>query len=406
MLKKQHLIAALFLLAAWVVMAGEEPNGSQAVELNPSHPDVYVVQKGDTLWDISARFLKSPWLWPEVWHANPQIKNPHLIYPGDRISLVYVDGQPQLYLERGHPTVKLGPKAHAIDHNQAIPAIPLDEIKPFLEDLRILSDEQIDTAPYVVALEDGHVMGASPYHIYVRNLNARPGAVYTVAHPTVTYYDVPLHYPWEESEARETRSKEWRLDSPHTLDRVLSRFWKNYIDRTYWENVKVLGHEVADIATATVVRTSKDVTTLKITDNKQEVRKGDLILPPVHNQYNPFFFPKPGKVNDNNVRIVALNNAIFRAGKRQVVAINRGSRHGIQVGDVFQVNRPEKTIRDEVKHPKGDFKALIKPSEAQVTLPEESVGHVMVFRTTPYISYAIVTEGKRGVKLYDYVRTP
>lgn len=406
MLKKQHLIAALFWLAAWAAFAGEEPASSQGVELNPSHPDVYVVQKGDTLWDISARFLKSPWLWPEVWHANPQIENPHLIYPGDRISLVYVDGKPQLRLERGHPTVKLGPQARAIDHDQAITAIPLDAIKPFLEDLRILSDEELKNVPYVVAISEDRVMGASPYPIYVRNLDAHPGETFAVAHPTVTYYEVPLHYPWDESDERAVKSREWRLSSPHTLDQVLGRFWKNYIDRTYWENVKVLGHEVADIATAKVTNVDKDVATLMIHDGKQEVRAGDLILPLNNHQYNPYFFPKPGKVNDDNVRVVALNNALFRAGKWQVVAINRGSTSGVQVGDVFQVNRPEKLIRDEVMHPKGDLKTLFKPAKAMVTLPEEYVGHIMVFRTTPHISYAIITEGKRPVKLYDYVRTP
>ncbi len=406
MLKKSHLIAALFLLAGWGALAGEEPAHSEAVELNPSHPDIYVVQKGDTLWDISARFLKSPWLWPEVWHANPQIENPHLIYPGDRISLVYVDGKPQLRLERGHPTVKLGPQMRTIDHNQAITAIPLDAIRPFLKDLRVLSDEQLKDVPYVVAMQEDRVMGAPPHHIYVRNLDARVGEEYAVAHPTVTYYEVPLHYPWDESDERIVKSTEWQLKSPHTLDAVLGRFWKNYINRTYWDNVEVLGHEVADVATAKVVHVDKDVTTLEIYDPKQEVRAGDLILPANNYQYNPFFFPKPGTVNDDNVRIVALNNALFRAGKRQVVAISRGSSDGIRVGDVFQVNRPEKVIRDRIMHPEGDLKTLFKPSKARVTLPEEPVGHIMVFKTTPRISYAIITDGKRPVKLYDYVRTP
>lgn len=406
MLKKQHLIAALFLLAGWAALAEKEPAGSQEIALNPSHPDVYVVQKGDTLWDISARFLKSPWLWPEVWHANPQIENPHLIYPGDRISLVYVDGKPQLRLERGHPTVKLGPQARVIEHNQAITAIPLDAVQPFLKDLRILSDKQLKNIPYVVAMEEERIMGVSPYTIYVRNLDAHPGETFTVAHPTVTYYDVPLHYPWEDSNERAVKSRDWRLESEHTLGAVLGRFWKNYINRTYWDNVKILGHEVADIATAKVVNVDRDVTTLQVSDNRHEVRTGDLILPPNHHQYNPYFFPKPGKINDDNVRIVALSNALFRSGKGQVVAISRGANHGIQVGDVFQINRPEKIIRDNVMHPKGELKTLFSPSKAKVRLPEEYVGHIMVFRTTPNISYALVTESKRPIKMFDYVRTP
>ncbi len=407
MLKKQHLIAALFLLACWAVAAQEnQASNNGGVQLNPTHPDIYVVQKGDTLWDISARFLKSPWLWPEIWHANPDIENPHLIYPGDRISLVYVGGKPQLRLERGHRTVKLSPQKRIIDHDQAVTAIPLEAVRPFLEDLHILSDEQRKNSPYVVSISEGRVMGAPPYTIYVRNLKAHPGQTVTVARPTLTYYEVPLHYPWETSSKRAVRSKEWSLESPYTLDAVLGRFWKNYIDRTYWDSVTILGHEVANIASGTVIRVSEDVATVRIDTSIQEVRNGDLVLPERQEQYNPFFFPKPGQVNDNNVRIVALNNALFRAGKWQVVAISRGSRDGVEIGDVFQVNRPERMVRDEVMHPKGELSTLLKPKKAMIKLPEEYVGHIMVFKTTPRISYAIITEGKRPIKLFDYVRNP
>ena len=107
---------------------------ADTVKLNPNHPDKYVVVKGDTLWDISGRFLTNPWQWPEIWHANPQIANPHLIYPGDIISLVYIDGQPRLVLKRGSGTFKMTPQGRIISLDQAIPTIPLDAIKQFLMD--------------------------------------------------------------------------------------------------------------------------------------------------------------------------------------------------------------------------------------------------------------------------------
>lgn len=247
MFKKQHLIIALligFIFSAY----------AQEVELNPSHPDTYVVQKGDTLWDISAVFLKSPWLWPEIWHANPQIENPHLIYPGDQVNLVYLDGKPALTVNRSRPTVKMGPKVRDIDHDSAIQTIPLKDIEPFLRRLRILNKEDIDLAPYVVAAEEDRNVSATNDQIYVRGLkNARQGDRLAIVRPTVVYREIPTDYPWETSDTHEIESIEWQKSSAYTTTAVMSRFWKNHIDRTYWENVKILGYEVADTGVAEVV---------------------------------------------------------------------------------------------------------------------------------------------------------
>jgi len=401
MFKKQHLMVALlmgFMLSVY----------AQDVELNAAHPEHYVVQKGDTLWDISAVFLKSPWLWPEIWYANPQIENPHLIYPGDEINLVYIDGKPALTVNRSHPTVKLGPEVRSISHDQAIETIPLKDIEPFLRELRILNKEDIDLAPYVVSAEEGRTISATGNLIYVRGLqNVRQGDHVAIVRPTVIYREIPLDYPWETSDRHKVESVEWKKSSPHTTDAVMSRFWKNYIDRTYWESVKVLGYEVADTGIAEVTRVnSGEVTTLKIIDSKTEVKSGDLVLPIDEFNYNPYFMPKAGTVDDENIRVVALNNALFGSGRRQIIAISNGYDQGVQVGDVYSVYSPEQVIRDEVMHPKNDLKTLFRPSKAKVTLPMEYSGHIMVFKTFENISYAIITEGNRQVKLYDYVKLP
>ncbi len=401
MFKKQHLI--ITLLIGFIFSAS-----AQEVELNPSHPDTYVVQKGDTLWDISAVFLKSPWLWPEIWHANPQIENPHLIYPGDQINLVYLDGKPAITVNRSHPTVKLGPKVRDIDHDSAIETIPLKDIEPFLRRLRVLNKEDIDLAPYVVAAEEDRNISATSDQVYVRNLkNARQGDRLAIVRPTVIYREVPTDYPWETSDTHEIESIEWQKSSAYTTTAVMSRFWKKYIDRTYWENVKVLGYEVADTGVAEVVRVgTDDITTLKIIEVDTEVKKGDLILPIDSFNFDPYFQPRAAEVNDDNIRVVALNNALFGSGRRQIVAISNGSENGVSVGDVFSVHSPERVIRDEVMHPKEDLKTLFKPSKAMVTLPMELAGHIMVFKTFDYVSYAIITDGNRPIKLYDYVKLP
>jgi hypothetical protein len=401
MFKKQHLIIA-FLIGFIFVAQAEE------VELNPAHPDTYVVQKGDTLWDISAVFLQSPWLWPEIWHANPQIENPHLIYPGDVINLIYLDGKPALTVNRSHPTVKLGPSVRAIDHNDAIETIPLKDIEPFLKKLRILSKEDVDLAPYVVETEEQRVLAATDNYIYVRNLrNVRQGDRFAIVRPTVIYREVPTDYPWETSDTHEIESVEWQKSSAFTTTAVMSRFWKKYIDRTYWENVKILGYEVADTGIAEVVKVnSEDITTMNIVDVNTEVKTGDLILPIDDFNFDPYFMPKAGTVDDENIRVVALNNALFGSGRRQIVAISTGREDGVSVGDVFAVYSPEKVIRDEVMHPKNDLKTLFKPSKAKVTLPMVLAGHVMIFKSFDHISYAIITDGNRPVKLYDYVKIP
>ncbi|HHL32629.1 MAG TPA: LysM domain-containing protein, partial [Oceanospirillales bacterium] len=379
------------------------------IELNPTHPDTYTVQRGDTLWDISARFLKSPWVWPEVWHANPQIENPHLIYPGDEITLVYLDGKPTLQLSRGHPTVKLSPKGRSISHDKAIPTIPLRDIKPFLRKLRILSEEEVENAPYVVSIGEGHLKGTKPNLLYVRNLDARQGDVYAVVRPTVIYRDVPVHYPWGTSpyKERKTESLKWKKTSTSTGKAVAARFWKKYINRTYWESVNVLGYEVADIATAVVTRAGTgDVTTMKVSGNIFEIDEGDLIIPVNDVNFDAFFQPKAARITDDNIRIVALNNAMFRSGKFQIVAISRGMVDGVSNGDVFDVNRPERVIRDEVMHPKNDLKTFFRPSKANVVLPEEFLANIMVFKTFDHISYALIVEGNRPIKLFDLVRAP
>ncbi|MDB9949335.1 LysM peptidoglycan-binding domain-containing protein [Porticoccaceae bacterium] len=132
------------------------PNSSSPSALiNEDVPDSYTVVPGDTLWDISALFLKDPWMWPEIWHANQQIDNPHLIYPGDVISLVYINGVPQLKIVRSRE-VKLSPEIRSLDHGDAISALPLNVISTFLSKTRVTDNATLNGAPYVLG-------GAEPY---------------------------------------------------------------------------------------------------------------------------------------------------------------------------------------------------------------------------------------------------
>src|SRR5690554_4306731 len=156
---RKTLLALVLLAAGGIAQAN--------VELNSNHPDQYTVVKGDTLWDISGKFLRQPWKWPEIWHANPQVKNPHLIYPGDVLSLVYIDGKPRLVLNRGTGgTIKLSPGIRKTPMAEAIPSIPLEAINSFLLSNRIIdSKEKFEDAPYVVAGSAERVL--SGHYVYL-----------------------------------------------------------------------------------------------------------------------------------------------------------------------------------------------------------------------------------------------
>ena len=162
----KHIVCSLLL---YIVSAGLML--AQAVELNPDHPNSYEVVKGDTLWDISSKFLSDPWSWPEIWHVNPAIENPHLIYPGDIIRLGFVDGKPVLSLERGRPTIKLSPNKRATPINQAIPTIAVGAIEPFLIRPRVLTQEDIDSAAYIVASENNRLVSGAGSKLYARELD-------------------------------------------------------------------------------------------------------------------------------------------------------------------------------------------------------------------------------------------
>ena len=203
-----------------------------AVELRGDHPDSYVVKRGDTLWDISARFLKKPWLWPEIWQANPQIKNPHLIYPGDVISLAYLD--------RVAARVQAGERTAS-----PVNAVPLEEIEPFLRDTRMVSD--IDSLPYVVGLEENRLRGVRGHVAYVRGLEGiAPGQRYLVVRPEKRYRMVEragLCCDLFQSQDLDARGR------PGPDDGTL---WSNAVFPS--KNTEFMGYELVTQTTGTVTR--------------------------------------------------------------------------------------------------------------------------------------------------------
>src|SRR4051812_8279923 len=228
-----------------------------AVEMRGDHPDTYVVQRGDTLWDIAGRFLKRPWLWQEIWQANPQINNPHLIYPGDVISLAYLD----------RVAVQPGPRNEA-----AINAVPLAQVEPFLKNLRVV--DQFDQMPYVVGLEDDRLRGAEGQVAYVRGLaGAQPGQRYAVVRPTQRYTRLD----------RTVCCDIFHKDDLDFRGRRLIDFQNYWTDAvTPDKGSELLGFELMQVTTGTITRGEVGgikASTLLLDDEGREARIGDRLVP-------------------------------------------------------------------------------------------------------------------------------
>ena len=373
-----------------------------AVELRADHPDTYVVQKGDTLWDISARFLKSPWYWPEIWQANPQIENPHLIYPGDVISLVYIDGSPHLVVDAAprEPQVAIdnGPQMRDDGESEAIPALPYAAVREFLSRPHMLSEEDYEAAPYVVGLEENRLRGVEKGLIYARNLggDVEVGQRMLIVRPTLVYRDVPDGWLWQRDKRR-VKGSQW-----------------SYSDQWHWSFSEwiatrghVLGHEVLEIGNATVSAVGEPAT-IYVTQADMEIRKGDLLLPAEDAlAYDLNFYPRPPKSVPDNMRVVAFTGSgLTASGPNDVVVLTRGAQDGIEAGEVFSIYQPGAIINDEVAYPKGGVRAFFNPRDKMMTLPDEFVGHVMVFRTFDHISYGLVMSAIRPVYLGAHLREP
>lgn len=319
------------------------------VALNPDHPDRYVVVKGDTLWDISAKFLKYPWHWPEIWQVNPQVENPHLIYPGDELTLVYRDGRPVLELSRGQQTYKLSPEMREIRVDEAIHTIPLSIIRPFLTKPRVVGAEVLDAAPYVVATSDERLLSGAGDVVYAKGI----------------------------------------ID-PQQNEFNVFRGGKVYFDPNTGEE---LGVEAIYTGDATV-KEPGEISTLGLTYTNREVMVGDRLLPVEDEDFELNFIPRaPSQPMEG--MIISVFDGVSQVGQYQIIVLNLGTRDGLESGHVLSVYKAGKTIRD----------AVSEDRKAMVTLPDEHAGEALVFKLYEKVSYAIVMKATTSMHLFDKVRS-
>jgi len=365
---------------------------AQDVSVRSDHPDRYVVVKGDTLWDISGRFLDQPWQWPAIWHANPHIENPHLIYPGDELSLVYVDGVPQLRLNR-EGTEKLSPAIRVVDRGAPINAIPLDRLAPFLRDVRVLSPSEFEGLPYIVANEVDRLTATYSDQTYARNLNARVGDEFVVAR-LYSIYDQTKNDGIRRVLPRRNWQQVPNMKNPNET------LWN---DTAPWDKraKNPVGYELVEVSRVRVNQQSGDISVLDIVRDRTEVKEGDYILPLDSRGYDDYFQPHAMDSVPEGLRILSTKDALYGVGHYQIVALNGGSNQGIESGHVFSVFRPGRTVDDRVGFRWGSF-----DEKSEVELPDQFHALVMVFRTFGDISYAMVLDGDNLVRAFDELRHP
>jgi len=342
-----------------------EPESSQSVIYEPEYPETYIVQKGDTLWDISSVFLRDPWHWPEIWFKNPQVENPHLIYPGDQLAIIYIGGEKFVQIARrgadgkilstggttGMKIVKLSPRIRTQSIDANIPSIPIDSIRHLLSRPLIIDEEELNKAAYVLSSVDAHLINSVNDKLYVRKLDTTSGSGrYQIFRPNKALHD------------------------PVTDE--------------------LLGYEAIYVG-ETKLLLGGDPATVLVTNSEREILRDDRILPINNTNFERDFFPKP-PVTQVRGEVVSLLDAISMIGRYQTIAINLGSRNGVESGNLLEIKRPGDVIPDLAE----------EDPTFRVKLPDERIGMVMIIRSFEKMSYALVMEAIRPVVVTDYVQSP
>ena len=359
-----------------------------AQTMRGDHPDTYVVVRGDTLWDIAGRFLQRPWLWPEIWQANPQIQNPHLIYPGDVISLAYLN----------RVTATPGPREATA---QPIDAIPLSDVEAFLKDLRVV--DSFEHLPYVVSLEEDRLRGTQGQVAYIRGLpDAAAGQRYAVVRPTVRYTHLEragLCCDLFHKDDLDYRGR-------RTLD--FQQYWTNVVMPD--KGQELLGYELQRVNVGTITRGEVggiQASTLLLDETGREVRVGDRLIPVDAQPYDLQFFPHAPaqQLEYGRARVLAVADTLSHGGPRDVVVLSVGAREGVDNGTVFSMWREGTQAIDRVeKGPDRDADTVF--FENKVRLPDEFAGHAMVFRTYDKVSYALVMDSIKPTKIGYHLKHP
>ncbi len=345
-------------------------------ELTPNAPERYTVKRGDTLWAIAGIYLKTPWKWPALWGMNQNdIRNPHLIYPGQVLVLTRsggrarlglasgVEGLPEQKLLANLPDQKLSPRVRSEPLlPTAIASIDLGNLRHFLSQPLVVDEATIQNSGYVLTGPESRVFSAKGDAFYARGL-AAGGA-------TNTDNKYQLYRPGKP------------LRDPDTG--------------------LLVAYEAFYLGTAEVLKPG-DPTQLKITDSKEEIARGDRLIPYVREPELTAVPRAPEK--PVRARVMSSYNGVEYAGSNMVVTLNKGRNAGLEIGHVLAIWRTGDRVVDNEVQPKG-FWAKLKNEKTIVQLPDEQYGQVIVFRVFDKVAYALVVGTTLPVKVGDTVTQP
>ena len=337
---------------------------AETVVYEPQSPKTYIVQEGDTLWDISSVFLRDPWFWPEIWFKNPQVENPHLIYPGDTLAIVYVGGERKIQLlsrgeqgsvlaqtEGGLKVVKVNPRVRTQSIDATIPSIPIESIRHLLERPMIIDEDTLNDSAYILSSLDNHLINSINDKLYVRKLDTTKGiGRYHIYRPNRALFD------------------------PITNE--------------------LLGYEALYVGESRLLLKG-DPASVRVTSSEREILRDDRVMPMDNNSFERDFFPKPPRSRVSG-EIVSLVNSISKSGAFQTIAINLGNRDGVESGNILRIRRNGDTLPDKNE----------KDPQFTVKLPDEQIGMAMVIRSFEKLSYALIMEADMPISIKDYVESP
>ena len=336
-----------------------------SVPLAANAPSSYVVQRGDTLWGIAAKFLNEPWYWPEVWYLNPEVKNPHRIYPGDTLRLVYDgEGHPQIRVERGE-AVRLSPQVRSTPLDESIPAIPFDVVAAFMSKPTVVSAEDVKGLPYVVGIGDTRPVAGVGDVLYARGLDGvEPGIRYNLVHIGEVLKDP--------------------------------------------DDGQVIGYEGVFAGVGRVERAGgpgkDDLTKLLLIQSARETLLGDRL---VRDQLEvPLDFVPHPPAQKVAGRIVASVGGTTVIGQYHVIAINRGKRDGLEPGHVLAIWQTGDLVKDRGPGGASNTNQFNEPFKPNVRLPSEHAGTMMVFKTYDRMSYGLVMLAQNQMHVGDVVKNP
>jgi len=345
MTRRRHFRTTVFLVLALVFGLAR----AEVVAINPDINAEYVVKKGDTLWDISAYYLENPWEWPQIWQVNQQIRNPHLIYPGDVLVLTFINGKPVLRFREDVVEGRLKPEVRRRNLSDAVPPIPLDAIRAFLNGPRVIDNSTWKAAPYIVAFSDDRILGLEGEPVYVRNL-------------------------------KKEETPYWRV------------FHKGQLVRDP-DSGRKLGYECTPVGSLELENFA-DPATGSAVDVTRELLRGDRLFldgaTPLPGSFAP---AAPDEAITG--RVAAVYDGRIAAGRFQIVAINRGQKNGLAPGHVLSVHQDGAVAIDAER-------TLFR----EVKLPSRNIGKIMLFDVTAELAYGLVMEAQRDIRAGDHLTEP